>query len=86
MEDNILKVTVEDGSIVNVNVLDIIDSARFNKTFVIYTVNDDKSNIFASILNEKEDSFSLDTIKEKEELDYINAEIDRVVEEVEGEL
>ena len=86
MEDNILKVTVEDGSIVNVNVLDIIDSARFNKTFVIYTVNDDKSNIFASILNEKEDSFSLDTIKEKEEFDYINAEIDRVVEEVEGEL
>lgn len=86
MEDNILKVTVEDGSIVNVNILDIIDSARFNKTFVIYTVNDDKSNIFASILNEKEDSFSLDTIKEKEELDYINAEIDRVVEEVEGEL
>ena len=86
MEDNILKVTVEDGSVVNVNVLDIIDSARFNKTFVIYTVNDDKSNIFASILNEKEDSFSLDTIKEKEELDYINAEIDRVVEEVEGEL
>lgn len=86
MEDNILKVTVEDGSTVNVNVLDIIDSARFNKTFVIYTVNDDKSNIFASILNEKEDSFSLDTIKEKEELDYINAEIDRVVEEVEGEL
>ncbi len=86
MEDNILKVTVEDGSVVNVNVLDIIDSARFNKTFVIYTVNDDKSNVFASILNEKEDSFSLDTIKEKEELDYINAEIDRVVEEVEGEL
>ena len=86
MEDNILKVTVEDGSTVNVNVLDIIDSARFNKTFVIYTVNDDKSNVFASILNEKEDSFSLDTIKEKEELDYINTEIDRVVEEVEGEL
>lgn len=86
MEDNILKVTAEDGSVVNVNVLDIIDSARFNKTFVIYTVNDDKSNVFASILNEKEDSFSLDTIKEKEELDYINTEIDRVVEEVEGEL
>ena len=86
MEDNILKVTVKDGSVVNVNVLDIIDSARFNKTFVIYTVNDDKSNVFASILNEKEDSFSLDTIKEKEELDYINTEIDRVVEEVEGEL
>ena len=86
MEDNILKVTVEDGSVVNVNVLDIIDSARFNKTFIIYTINGDESNVFASILNEKEESYSLDTIKEQDEIDYINTEIDRVVEEVEGEL
>lgn len=81
MEDNILKVSAEDGSIVNVNVLDIVESARFNKTFVIYTVNDDKNNIFASILNEKEDSFSLDTISDQDEIDYINSEIDRVIEE-----
>ncbi|UKI58496.1 MAG: hypothetical protein L6V81_03615 [Clostridium sp.] len=46
MEDNILKVTVEDGSIVDVKVLDIIDSARFNKTFIIYTINGDESNVF----------------------------------------
>ena len=79
MEDNILKVTVEDGSIVDVKVLDIIDSARFNKTFIIYTVNGDESNVFASILNEKEESYSFDTIKEQDEIDYINEEIDRVV-------
>lgn len=85
MEDNILKVTVEDGSIVDVKVLDIIDSARFNKTFIIYTVNGDESNVFASILNEKEESYSLDTIKEQDEIDYINEEIDRVVEEIKGE-
>lgn len=85
MEDNILKVTVEDGSIVDVKVLDIIDSARFNKTFIIYTVNGDESNIFASILNEKEESYSFDTIKEQDEIDYINEEIDRVVEEIKGE-
>lgn len=85
MEDNILKVTVEDGSIVDVKVLDIIDSARFNKTFIIYTVNGDESNIFASILNEIEESYSLDTIKEQDEIDYINEEIDRVVEEIKGE-
>ena len=82
MEDNILKVSVEDGSIVDVNVLDIIDSARFNKTFIIYTVNGDKSNIF----NEKEESYSLDTIRNQEEIDYINAEIDRVEEEIKGEV
>lgn len=85
MEDNILKVTVEDGSIVDVKVLDVIDSAKFNKTFIIYTVNGDESNIFASILNEKEESYSLDTIKEQDEIDYINEEIDRVVEEIKGE-
>ena len=85
MEDNILKVTVEDGSIVDVKVLDIIDSARFNKTFIIYTINGDESNVFASILNEKEESYSLDTIKEQDEIDYINEEIDRVVEEMKEE-
>lgn len=80
MEDNKLKVTIEDGSEVTVNVLDIIDSLEFNKTFIIYTVNDNNENIFASILNETETTFSLDTITDKREIDYINSEIDRVVE------
>lgn len=80
MEDNKLKVTIEDGSEVTVNVLDIIDSLEFNKTFIIYTVNDNNENIFASILNETETTFSLDTITDKKEIDYINSEIDRVVD------
>ena len=80
MEDNKLKVTIEDGSEVTVNVLDIIDSLEFNKTFIIYTINDNNENIFASILNETETTFSLDTITDKKEIDYINSEIDRVVD------
>ena len=80
MEDNKLKVTIEDESEVTVNVLDIIDSLEFNKTFIIYTVNDNNENIFASILNETETTFSLDTITDKREIDYINSEIDRVVD------
>lgn len=80
MEDNKLKVTIEDGSEVTVNVLDIIDSLEFNKTFIIYTVNDNDENIFASILNETETTFSLDTITDNKEIDYINKEIDRVVD------
>ena len=80
MEDNKLKVTIEEGSEVTVNVLDIIDSLEFNKTFIIYTVNDNNENIFASILNETETTFSLDTITDKREIDYINSEIDRVVD------
>lgn len=80
MEDNKLKVTIEDGSEVTVSVLDIIDSLEFNKTFIIYIVNDNNENIFASILNETETTFSLDTITDKREIDYINSEIDRVVD------
>ena len=81
MKNNKLKVTIEDGSEVTVNVLDIIDSLEFNKTFMIYTVNDNDENIFASILNEKEETFSLDTIIDNKEIEYINSEIDRIVGE-----
>ena len=85
MEENILNVTAEDGSTISVRVLDIIDSAKFNKSFIIYTVNWDDSNIFASILNESESSYSLDLISDEEEINYINQEIDRVVEEMKSE-
>lgn len=81
MKNNKLKVTIEDGSEVTVNVLDIIDSLEFNKTFMVYTVNDNDENIFASILNEKEETFSLDTITDNKEIEYINSEIDRIVGE-----
>lgn len=85
MEENILNVTAEDGSTISVRVLDIIDSAKYNKSFIIYTVNGDDSNIFASILNEGESSYSLDLISDEEEINYINQEIDRVVEEMKSE-
>lgn len=85
MEENFLNVTAEDGSTISVRVLDIIDSAKFNKSFIIYTVNGDDSNIFASILNESESSYSLDLISDEEEINYINQEIDRVVEEMKSE-
>ena len=85
MEENILNVTAEDGSTISVRVLDIIDSAKFNKSFIIYTVNGDDSNIFASILNESESSYSLDLISDEEEINYINQERDRVVEEMKSE-
>lgn len=83
--DNTLEVTIEDGTKVKVNVLDIVDSVEYNKTFIIYTVNDNEENIFASILNETEDSYSLDTITDSNELEYINHEIDRVVSELNEE-
>lgn len=81
-EFNKLNVTIETGQVVTINVIDIIDSLEFNKTFIIYTINGDEENLFASILNEKEESFSLDKIESNAELTFINGEIDRVVEEL----
>lgn len=83
--NNKLEVTIEDGTTVTVNVLDFVDSLEFGKTFIIYTVNNESDTIFASILNETEDSYSLDTITDQKELDFINNEIDRVVSEVNEE-
>lgn len=80
--DNKLKVTIEDGTEVTINVLDVLDSLEFNKTFIIYTVNNEEDTIFSSILNETDTSYSLDTITDQKELDYINNEIDRVVSEL----
>lgn len=87
MEDvsNKLEVTIEDGTTVTVNVLDFVDSLEFGKTYIIYTVNDQSDTIFASILNETEDSYSFDTITDQKELDFINNEIDRVVSELSEE-
>ena len=45
--NNKLEVTIEDGTTVTVNVLDIVDSLEFNKTYVIYTVNEEETTIFA---------------------------------------
>ncbi|MDY6071733.1 MAG: hypothetical protein SPI44_02520 [Bacilli bacterium] len=82
---NKLEVTIEDGTTVTVNVLDFVDSLEFGKTYIIYTVNDQSDTVFASILNETEDSYSLDTITDSKELDFINNEIDRVVSELSEE-
>ncbi len=76
--NNKLLVTIEDGSQAEINVLDIISENPFNKEFIIYTVNGNNNVVFASILNETDSSYSLDTIESPKELDYINDEITRV--------
>lgn len=76
--DNILEINLEDGSKAKIEVLDIIRTNVYNKTFIIYKFENDEDNIFASILNEEEKSYSLDTIINQDEINYINSEIDRV--------
>ncbi len=83
--DNILEINLEDGSKAKIEVLDIIRTNVYNKTFIIYKFENDESNIFASILNEKSKTYSLDTITNEDEINYINSEINRVVSSSEGE-
>ena len=80
MEDkleNKLTLRIEDGSNVTINVLDIIDSYTYNKTFMIYTLDGENHTVFASVLNESDTTYSLDTITDENELNYINSEITR---------
>ena len=79
--DNKLTVTIEDGSKVTIDVIDMIESNVYGKTFVIYNISGDRDNIFASILNEKETTFSLDTITKEEEINFVKNEIERIISE-----
>lgn len=81
--DNKLLVTIEDGTQIEISVLDIVESEEFDKEFVLYTLGTDNQTVYASILNESEDSYSLDTITDQREIDFINKEIDRVTDEEE---
>ena len=83
--DRKLTVTMEDGRVVDIWVLDIFKANEFNKEFIIYTVGDDEENLFASILNESEDSFSLDTITDENELAYVNNMIEKIANDIDGE-
>ena len=80
--ENKLYITVEDGSTKVVNVLDIIDSYVFNKSYMIYNFDDEEGAVYASIIDESDNSFTLAPITSQEELNYIDSEIDRVANEL----
>lgn len=70
--DTKLTVSLNENEVV-IDVIDIIESEEYNKEYVFYTIDGvETKEIFASILNEKDDSYSLDTIENEEEFDYVN--------------
>ena len=81
--DNKLLVTVEGGRQSEISVIDIIESEEFDKEFILYTLENDSETVYASILNEDDNSFSLDTITDPKEIEFINMEIDRLANEEE---
>lgn len=70
--DNTLTLKNEMGIDVTINVFDIVDSDEFDKTFIIYTLDGDKSVLYASILNEEELTYSLDTIIDENEISFVD--------------
>lgn len=85
-EDNKLTIEIETGEKVKIDVLDIIDSYAFNKSFIIYNFEGEEDAVYASILNEGETTYSLDTITDPEEIQYITSEIERVLAEKDEEV
>ena len=70
--DNKLTLKTQDGTDVSISVIDIVDSDEFDKTFIIYTLQDNNTNVFASILKESDLTYSLDTITNDREIDFVN--------------
>lgn len=82
------KLTVKlDGNDVVIDVIDIVESPEYNKEYIFYTIDGvPNQEIFASILNETDDSYSLDTIENDEEFDYVNQLIAKMSLDFEEEL
>ena len=70
--DNKLTLKTESGSDITIKVIDIIDSFEFDKTFIIYTLINNNSAVFASILKEDDLTYSLDTITNENEIKFVD--------------
>lgn len=69
MENNKLIVNDVNGNSVEINVYDIIENKDINKKYIIYdTKESEEDSMFISILDEKEDYFTLKKIEDENEL------------------
>lgn len=84
MEERTLIVTSENGEKIKLNVIDIIYIEELKKEYIVYTVGENDS-VFASILNESEDSFEISTIKNNDEWEIVQGIIDELSTNTEGE-
>lgn len=71
--DNRLSVNNVNGEKIDIIVLDIVEGLYNNiaKKYIVYCLENNSDDIMISILNETDDSFSLDTINDNEEFQYI---------------
>ena len=83
MEDRKLVVTNENGNEIEITVLDIV-STNYNgidKEYIIYKIGN-KEEVIISILDEKEESYSIRTIESMDEYNFIQ---NAILNSIEGE-
>ncbi len=85
MNDNFIKVKTENGTYIILEILDMADDISNNKTYILYKLINNE-DIFISRLNEKENSFSIETIDDKDEFDAIEQFFINKLEENSGEM
>lgn len=78
MENSKLKVKNLDGDEIEIDVIDIIENQDDNKQYICYTT-DDSEDVYVSILEETDDSFTLSEITEEERIlveEYMNMNVE----------
>ena len=85
MNDNFIKVKTENGTYIILEILDMADDKATNKTYILYKLINNE-DIFISRLNEKENSFSIETIDDKDEFDAIEQFFINKLEDNSGEM
>ena len=64
---------------VNILVLDIFESRNKDKNYILYTIDLDDENIYASIINKKKDgSIILNPVTSEEEIKYIEHKVSKL--------
>ena len=64
---------------VNILVLDIFESRNKDKNYILYTIDLDDENIYASIINKKKDgSIILNPVKNEDEIKYIEKKVGKL--------
>ena len=82
--DNVLNLKLEDGKDIAIEVLDIVEGnyKGTKKEYIVYSMPNSEE-IIASVLNEQEDSYSIDKIETREEYDYVQ---NLLLKSIEGEI
>lgn len=79
MEEDILTVKINDKE-VKIEVLDIIENEDNNKEYIIYSP-EGTEDVYMSILEETEDTYTLKTIEDETEVKMLEEYLKSIVEE-----